>query len=96
MRRQLSFGESIAVRPGSGQRQHQHIIFNAVDEQPVRENVTFPVACPIAGQIVSAVLLRQEDADPLEPAEIKRRRKPYIDQLPEYAYLCDELLNGRK
>ena len=27
-----------------------------------------------------------EDADPLELAEIKRRWKPYIDQLPEYAY----------
>ena len=35
---------------------------------------------------------RLEDADPLELAEIKRRWKPYIDQLPEYAYLCDELL----
>ena len=32
-----------------------------------------------------------EDADPLELAEIKRRWKPYIGQLPEYAYLCDEL-----
>ena len=30
-----------------------------------------------------------EEADPLELAEIKRRWKPYIDQLPEYAYLCD-------
>ena len=28
--------------------------------------------------------------------EIKRRWQPYIDQLPEYAYLCDELLSGRK
>ena len=37
-----------------------------------------------------------EDADPLELAEIKRRWKPYIDQLPEYAYLCDELLSRRK
>ena len=37
-----------------------------------------------------------EDADPLELAEIKRRWKPYIDQLPEYAYICDELLSGRK
>ena len=35
-----------------------------------------------------------EDADPLELAEIKRRWKPYIDQLPEYAYLCDELLRA--
>ena len=34
-----------------------------------------------------------EDADPLELAEIKRRWKPYIGQLPEYAYLCDELLS---
>ena len=37
-----------------------------------------------------------ENADPLELAEIKRRWKPYIDQLPEYEYLCDELLSGRK
>lgn len=37
-----------------------------------------------------------EDADPLELAEINRRWRPYIKQLPEYAYLCDELLNGRK
>ena len=33
---------------------------------------------------------RLEDADPLEVAEIKRDWKPYIDQLPEYAYLCDD------
>ena len=37
-----------------------------------------------------------EEADPLELAEIKRRWKTYIDQLPEYAYLCDELLSRRK
>ena len=34
-----------------------------------------------------------EDADPLEIAEIKRRWKTYIDQLPEYEYLCEKLLN---
>lgn len=34
----------------------------------------------------------QQTADPLELAEIKRRWKPYIDQLPEYRYLCDKLL----
>ena len=38
----------------------------------------------------------EQTADPLELAEIKRRWKPYIDQLPEYAYICDELLSGRK
>lgn len=37
-----------------------------------------------------------ENADPLELAEIKRRWKAYIDQLPEYAYLCDKLLGGKK
>lgn len=34
-----------------------------------------------------------KEADPLELAEIKKRWKMYIDQLPEYAYLCDELQN---
>ncbi len=37
-----------------------------------------------------------EEADPLELAEIKRRWEPYINQLPEYAYICDDLLSGRK
>ena len=37
-----------------------------------------------------------EAADPLELAEIKRRWEPYINQLPEYAYICDDLLSGRK
>ena len=34
----------------------------------------------------------EQTADPLELAEIKRRWKPYIDRLPEYAYLCEKLL----
>ena len=38
----------------------------------------------------------EQTADPLELAEIKRRWKPYIGQLPEYAYLCDELLSRSK
>ena len=38
----------------------------------------------------------EQTVDPLELAEIKRRWNPYIDQLPEYAYICDELLSGRK
>ena len=36
-----------------------------------------------------------EAADPLELAEIKRRWEPYINQLPDYAYLCQDLLNGK-
>ena len=53
------FAEQVAMRPGAGQRQNQHIIFYAVNEQPVRENVAFPMAHPIAGQIVIAVLFQQ-------------------------------------
>ena len=37
----------------------------------------------------------EQTADPLELAEIKRRWEPYINQLPDYAYLCKELLNGK-
>ena len=36
-----------------------------------------------------------EEADPLELAEIKRRWESYINQLPDYAYLCKDLLNGK-
>ena len=56
------FAEQVAVRPGAGQRQNQHIILDTVNEQPVRKNVTFPMAHPIAGQIVIAVFLRQRFA----------------------------------
>ena len=36
-----------------------------------------------------------DEADPLELAEIKRRWEPYINQLPDYAYLCKDLLSGK-
>ena len=36
-----------------------------------------------------------EAADPLELAEIKRLWEPYINQLPDYADLCKDLLNGK-
>ena len=42
------FAEQVAVRPGAGHRQNQHIILDAVNEQPIREDVTFPMAHPIA------------------------------------------------
>ena len=32
-----------------------------------------------------------ENADPLERAEIRRRWKPFMDQLPQFAYLCEEI-----
>ena len=33
-----------------------------------------------------------ENADPLERAEIRRRWKPFMEQLPQFAYLCGEIL----
>lgn len=36
-----------------------------------------------------------ENADPLERAEIRRRWKPFMDQLPQSAYLCGEILPQR-
>ena len=36
-----------------------------------------------------------EAADPLELPEIKRRWELYINQLPDYAYLCKDLLDGK-
>ena len=32
------------------------------------------------------------DADPPERAEIRRRWKPFLEQLPQFAHLCGEIL----
>ena len=56
------FAEQVAVCAGAGQRQHQNIILYAIDKQPVRENMTFPMTCPIAGQVMVTVLIRQRFA----------------------------------
>ena len=56
------FAEQVAVCAGAGQRQHQNIILYAIDKQPVRENMTFPMACPIAGQVMVTVLIWQRFA----------------------------------
>ena len=45
------FSEQVAMCAGTGQRQHQNIIFYAVDKQPVRKNMTFTIPCPIARQV---------------------------------------------
>ena len=36
-----------------------------------------------------------ENADPLERAEIRRRWKPFIEQLPQFSYLCREILPSK-
>ena len=41
--------EQIAVRAGTGKREHQHIIFYTVNEEPVRQNMTLSKTRPIAG-----------------------------------------------
>ena len=53
-----SFPEQIAVRSGSGKRQHQNTALNAVDQKPVGLNVALPVSAPVAGQVMISVLRR--------------------------------------
>ena len=54
--RQALFPEQVAVRSGAGQGQHQHFILDAVDQQPIREDMTLTVSDPITGQRVILVL----------------------------------------
>ena len=44
---------------GTGQSQNEHIVFDAVDEQPVWLDVTFTMADPIASQSMVSVFLRE-------------------------------------
>ena len=76
------------------------------EKRYIAENVIVYTAEQLARILLSEVSMdvlqmtgndhTEQTADPLELAEIKRRWKPYIDQLPEYAYLCDELLSRSK
>ena len=59
---QRSFSEQIAVRPGPGQGQHQNIILNAVDKQPVGQHMALTVSGPVPGQGVVPVFLREGDS----------------------------------
>ena len=38
----------------------------------------------------------EQTADPLELAEIKRRWHPFLERLPEYQTICEEILAGEK
>ena len=58
----LLFTEQVAVCPGAGQGQHQYIVLNAVDQQPIRENMTLTVSHPIPGLGVIFVLFRERFA----------------------------------
>ena len=56
------FAEQVAVCACPRQRQHQNVVFDAVNQQPVGLNVAFPMPDPIAGQFVVAVFGRQRFA----------------------------------
>ena len=63
-----SFLEQVTVRPGAGQRQNQDVTLDTVNQQPVREDMTFPVAGPIPGKrvvpcFVGESFTRSEGAD---------------------------------
>ena len=47
------------MRTCAGQGQHQNIVFNPVDQQPIRLNVTFPMPYPITRQIMVLLILSE-------------------------------------
>ena len=53
----ILFTEQVAVQSGAGQRQYQHIVLNAIDEQPIRQDVAFPMPSPIAGKLMVSVFI---------------------------------------
>lgn len=55
----LSFAKQITVASCAGQGQHENIVLNAVDQQPVRLDVALPVAYPVSGQSMVFVLFRK-------------------------------------
>ena len=75
------------------------------EKRYIAENVIIYTAEPLARILFSEVSMdvlqmtgndhTEQTADPLELAEIKRRWEPYINQLPDYAYLCKDLLNRK-
>ena len=56
------FTEQVPVCSGASQGQHQYIILNAVNQQPIREDMTLTVSRPIPGQSVISVLFRERFA----------------------------------
>ena len=74
---------------------------NAGESNSIRIESAADLCCKCLDDVAMDVLYMTgndhalEAADPLELAEIKRRWEPYINQLPAYAYLCKDLLNGK-
>ena len=53
------FAKQITVRSSAYQSQHQHIVFNSVNKQPVRLDVAFTMTAPVSGQLMITILFRQ-------------------------------------
>lgn len=48
--------KQIAVTSCTGQRQHQDIILNPIDQEPIGQDVTFSMSDPVAGKCVIFIL----------------------------------------
>ena len=64
----LDVGSAKQIGMGTGSRQHNAIVVNVPDQQPVRLDMTFPSARPLPGQAVGPVaaikrLLGEEQVD---------------------------------
>ena len=55
----LLFTEKVTMRTGAGEGKHEHVIFYAVDQQPVGKDMTLPVAGPVSGQSMVTILFIQ-------------------------------------
>mgnify|MGYP004693917507 CR=1 FL=1 len=55
----MLFSKQITVRSGAGEGQHQNIIFNAINQKPVRLDMTLPMPDPITRQCVVFILFRK-------------------------------------
>ena len=55
----MLFSKQITVRSGAGESQHQNIIFNAINQKPVRLDMTLPMPDSITRQCVVLILFRK-------------------------------------
>ena len=54
--------EKITVRACAGKYEHQHIVFDAIDQEPIRGDVAFAITFVIPGKRMVAILFRQRSA----------------------------------
>ena len=86
------FSKQVAVRSGSGEGQHQNIIFNPVNQKPVRLNVALPMPDPIPRQRAESAgcrLLRASGVCDLQAYRPRRRGQSLSAPVHETGLMSD-------